>query len=87
MCKGDESSRLFWGHRASTNVLHHEESGFAASPLHAISVFLLFSHPPNGRSIQLNFGAILPVPARVDWKIFTCLLSLVRSFLHKCIYI
>lgn len=53
--------------------------------MHAISVFLLFSRSPDGRSIQLNFSAILPV--RVDWEIFTCLLSLVRSLLHKCIYI
>lgn len=39
-----------------------------------------------GRSTQLNFCAILPVPGRVDWEIFTCFLSWVRPFLHKCLY-
>lgn len=60
--------------------------------MHAISVFLLFSHPPIGRSIQLNFCNIASAneSGMGNISLFTVLgkgIFAQVQYLDVCIYI
>lgn len=78
-------AECFRGHWASTNVVRHEKSGFAASARVQFQVFSHFLTLPMAEAC--NWILVQYCQCQWEWLGNICLLSLVRSFLHKCIYI